>query len=144
MDYNCEKSVFSNLWKGRGMAGAKVLQRTNVWCYFKGRAGMRIFSLFKWFLPSSVKRLIWFKFKCFSPSEIRVELLRGYSSQTNLAAAFTSLSVTVGMVKRHRFLWFLKPHRGLTTSADPAHNHPTLCVARCKKSFCFIFTQLLF
>lgn len=31
MDYNCEKNVVSNLWKGWGMAGAEVLQRTNVW-----------------------------------------------------------------------------------------------------------------
>lgn len=128
MDYNCEKNVVSNLWKGRGMAGAEVLQRTNVWCYFKGRAGTRMFSLFECFLPSSVKRLIWFKLKCFSPSEIRVELLRGYSSQKNLAAAFTSLSVMVEMVKRHRSLWFLKPHWGFTTSVDAAHNHPVLCV----------------
>lgn len=74
MDYNCEKNVVSNLWKERGMAGAEVPQRANVWCYFKGRAATRIFSLFKWFFPSSVKRLIWFKFKCFSPSE---EMSRG-------------------------------------------------------------------
>lgn len=79
MDYNCEKNVVSNLWKGRAMAGAKVLQRT-LWCHFKGRAGTGIFSLFKWFLLSSLKRLTWFKFKCFPPSEITVELLRGYSS----------------------------------------------------------------
>lgn len=47
MDYNSGKNVVSNLWKGRVMAGAKVLQRTKAWCYFKGRAGTRIFSLFK-------------------------------------------------------------------------------------------------
>lgn len=126
MDYNCEKNVVSNLWKGRVMAGVSVLQRTNIWCYFKGRAGTRIFSSLKQFLPSSVKRLIGFKFRCFLPSEITVELLRGYCCQTDLAAAFPSLSVWVGVDKGYRSLQFLKPGTGLTTSADPAHNHPAL------------------
>lgn len=53
-----------------------------------------------------------------------IRAAESYSSQTNLAAALISLSVWVRVDKRH--LWFLKPHRGLTTSADPAHSHPAL------------------
>lgn len=77
MGYNCKKNVVSNLWKGRVMSGVSVLQRIKIrfGVYFKGSAGMIIFSLFKWFLTS---RLMWFKFEFFLLSEIKVVLLRGY------------------------------------------------------------------
>lgn len=82
MDYNCEKTAVSNLWKGRVMAGISVLQRMKITfgVDFKGSAGIIIFSLFKWFLTPTVPRLILVTFKCFLASETRVELLRGCCS----------------------------------------------------------------
>lgn len=51
MNYNCEKNVVSDLWKGRVMLGDSVLQGIKTWIgiRLKESAGMIILSLAKSF-----------------------------------------------------------------------------------------------